>query len=1035
MLRVWPGCLIVLALGNAALRAQPEPSPPEMREDAELTAVFFLDADRGWAVGDRGVIWHTSDGGRNWGVQNSGTTCRLEAVQFLDANNGWAVGGWTQPYTHETHGVVLRTRDGGQSWQNLANPVLPGLAHARFFDARRGWALGDASPLFPTGVFRTEDGGRSWLPVPMGDAVGWASGDFRNPQGGCVAGLDGTLGIVTPGEIRPTRMPRIGPQRLARMQLAGEAGGWLVGDGGLVLTTKDAGLTWHPPAGPLPGGAMNLDCRALAVFGPHVWIAGAPGSVVLHSPDAGQTWQMQPTGQTAPLLSLMFLDEYRGWAVGSLGTIIHTRDGGQSWRPQRSGGRRVAVLGVFSEPDRIPLEIVALSSGSDAYLSAIEIVGRRDWGRAAAPADFSLARRTHAAVVAAGGSLASTAWQFPLPDAGLPMSLEALLTRWNAIHGGNAAARLEEHLVRRIRELRPEVIVTEDVSPRGENPLAHIVNQATLAAAAKAAAGNEFPQQVQVLALMPWKVKKVFTVQTFERQSVVNITPAQWSPRLGRNLADIAESGRSLLAGGISPSPRTIGLGLLIDHLPQATGRRDIMSGITLGPGSEARRQLSSPPPGDLEQLSRLAQKRHNVEQLLARIDRGDAAAGNWLGQIDNLTSGLPERHCGEILWQLAERHHRAGQGASAAEAMELLLVRYPRHALADSAALWLVRYYASSEVAWRARKASAYSVQLVSASSQREDAGQVAVPTTDKDGAPLEVVDRSQRAALAGLAHQQTAQPSMTAAQRAGRVLAVTKQFERTRPTLFADPLIQFPLAASQRHAPAAGPNRPPAQGLPLNVHGIWSSCAAAEEWLRDGKGAAPKRVVSVVTAAEKPRLDGRLDDPLWLTAKSVTLTGVAVHGSELPAVAALAFDNEFLYVALSCRKAPQLEYAASSEPRQHDSDLSEQDHVSLILDVDRDYATWWQLSVDHRGRPAASCFGDATWNPQWFIAAGGDDAWWTVEAAIPLAELGPSPPKVRDVWAVQVQRVIPQHGVQAASHPAAVAIRPEGIGLLVFE
>ena len=72
---------------------------------------------------------------------------------------------------------------------------------------------------------------------------------------------------------------------------------------------------------------------------------------------------------------------------------------------------------------------------------------------------------------------------------------------------------------------------------------------------------------------------------------------------------------------------------------------------------------------------------------LLARIDRGDAAAGNWLGQIDNLTSGLPERHCGEILWQLAERHHRAGQGASAAEAMELLLIRYPRHALADSAA------------------------------------------------------------------------------------------------------------------------------------------------------------------------------------------------------------------------------------------------------------------------------------------------------------------------------------------------------------
>ena len=67
----------------------------------------------------------------------------------------------------------------------------------------------------------------------------------------------------------------------------------------------------------------------------------------------------------------------------------------------------------------------------------------------------------------------------------------------------------------------------------------------------------------------------------------------------------------------------------------------------------------------------------------------------------------------------------------------------------------------------------------------------------------------------------------------------------------------------------------------------------------------------------------------------------------------------------------------------------------MTLLLDVDRDYATWWQLSVDHRGRPAASCFGDATWNPQWYIAAGGDESWWTVEAAIPLAELAPHGPR----------------------------------------
>ncbi|MCI0358815.1 MAG: hypothetical protein L0211_10070, partial [Planctomycetaceae bacterium] len=429
------------------------------------------------------------------------------------------------------------------------------------------------------------------------------------------------------------------------------------------------------------------------------------------------------------------------------------------------------------------------------------------------------------------------------------------------------------------------------------------------------------------------------------------------------------------------------------------------------------------------------AQKRHNVEQLLTRIDSGDAAAGNWLGQIDNLTSGLPERHCGEVLWQLAERYHRAGKSEAAAEAFELLMARYPRHPLADSAAMWLIQYYASSEVAWRNRKATAYTVQLVAATSQREDAAQASAATTDKDGAPLEVIDRSQTGGLAGVAQHETAQPSMTAAQRTGRVLAVTRQIERMRPTLFADPRIQFPLAAAQRRATHSAPNRPLTEGIPLNIHGIWSAAAAAEEWLKDGKGPAPKRVLSVVTAPEKPKLDGRLDDRLWQSAKSASLAGVAIDGSELPAVAAIAFDDEFLYVALSCKKAPAVDYSASREPRPHDSDLSQLDHVSLLLDVDRDYASWWQLSIDHCGRPAASCFGDPTWNPQWFIAAAGDQDWWTVEAAIPLAEFGPNPPKVRDVWAAQIQRVIPRHGVQAFSHPAAVNIRPDGLGLLVFE
>jgi photosystem II stability/assembly factor-like uncharacterized protein len=205
----------VVLIGRVELLAQPDASPQEMLQDAELTAVTFVDADRGWAVGDRGVIWHTADGGRSWKLQQSGVTCRLEAIQFLDADNGIAVGGWTQPYTHETHGVVLRCRR-RRSWQNTSDLTLPGLKHVRLFDARAGWALGDGSPLHPSGVFKTADGGAAGRRCPRAKQSAGSRATFAI-RPAAVAGFGGTLGLVT---------SRKSGRRTHRTSARGACSGW-----------------------------------------------------------------------------------------------------------------------------------------------------------------------------------------------------------------------------------------------------------------------------------------------------------------------------------------------------------------------------------------------------------------------------------------------------------------------------------------------------------------------------------------------------------------------------------------------------------------------------------------------------------------------------------------------------------------------------------------------------------------------------------------------------------------------------------------
>ncbi len=146
-------------------------------------------------------------------------------------------------------------------------------------------------------------------------------------------------------------------------------------------------------------------------------------------------------------------------------------------------------------------------------------------------------------------------------------------------------------------------------------------------------------------------------------------------------------------------------------------------------------------------------------------------------------------------------------------------------------------------------------------------------------------------------------------------------------------------------------------------------------------------------------------------------------------------AHDGEFLYVAVQCRRAPGVKYEESDAPRTHDADLQGQDRVSLLIDLDRDFATYYRLTIDHRGWTGDDCWGDATWNPTWFVAAKTTDANWTAEAAIPLDQLTGRYPKTGHIWAIGIQRTVPAVGFQSWTKPASTTVMPEGFGYLIFD
>lgn len=74
-----------------------------------LFFIDFIDTQTGWAVGEKGTILHTADGGKTWIKQKSCTKDKLMSVHFVDIQTGWAVG---------SNNTILHTSNGGESWEN-----------------------------------------------------------------------------------------------------------------------------------------------------------------------------------------------------------------------------------------------------------------------------------------------------------------------------------------------------------------------------------------------------------------------------------------------------------------------------------------------------------------------------------------------------------------------------------------------------------------------------------------------------------------------------------------------------------------------------------------------------------------------------------------------------------------------------------------------------------------------------------------------------------------------------------------------------
>ncbi len=1076
----------------------------ELKTDARLYDLCFV-GPNGWAVGDHGAIWRTADGGQSWIPQESTVDCPLRSVCFVDENNGIIVGGFARTFTQNGDGVVLRTQDGGKSWFRIPT-VLPPLYKVQLTDRSNGWAAGCSSESAPSGLFRTKNAGREWEAVRGKKNEGWDELRFFDEGNGIGIGQNGSLQSVrgTPGA-KIGKLPFSTGIRKPKVldffppQNGLPFNGWLVGDGGLLLGTNNFGEHWQIISGKLPEETMPLfDFNAVFGRGNDVWIAGSPGTYIFHSHDAGRSWERAPTGTTVPIRAVRFLDPQTGFAVGDLGTILATRDGGRSWNVQLRGGSRAALLGVFAKEEDIPFEMLVQLCAESGYLGAVELPLQSE-DHAQEEGGLSRRDRVHEAVVRCGGSGCSSSWGFPLEKSELNMPIEKIIERLEKENDGQGLRRFRQNLVKMIRIWKPNLLVSTD--PGLSEDAARRFLSAELQEAVRAAADPTiFPEQLTEAGLEPWAVDKYYLKLENGQSGEVNIKSNDLAVRIGRPIDEMSFLARGLIEPERSDRTVSVGFRPVVNRFQTASnGRNDLMSGIVLKPGGEARRIPMGTAVEEYETVRQRMVRRNQALGLLEKLANETTSAGKTRSNV-NFASGSREfvRNLdadagAQILWEMGRRYWVNGDWESAEETFKSMIESYPQHTLTAKAYVWLIRFYSGEETLWRLAREN----QL----SNNEELASVitTVSQTDPNGGADKQRSSRMRADgrnLSGVDKQHLLRKN----QLPSYADLLTQYF----PEISNEPKVRFALAANQRReAYSAEAKKFYFSRSVFPGEELWARRAKAEYWLlTPDKSQLPPEYrecplphVVAGFAKERPYLDGHFDDMLdkktWHAAsifpltpqklkadrgpgdlladsqlnptgeitlasvsadhlKNMPLTGKASSGNRPGATKAeqnrlrsqlfgtqtmFLYDRQCLYIGLRCRKADGFAYGPIDQaPRPRDPDLSKEDRVEILIDIDRDYGTYYKLTLDYRGWVSDECWGDKNWNPAWFVAREEDEEHWLIEAAIPLESLSETFPKSQDVWCIGLRRIVPGVGIECWNAENSDNLT-EGFGYLVFE
>lgn len=273
--------------------------------------IYFINKNVGWVVGTGGNLLKTTDGGTHWQKLSIPTSHKLMSVYFFDENTGFVMG-WNQSR--------FFTEDGGMTWDVKSDGDYLYYKDLHFIDDSTGFALNYGNSKLASTINR----GRNWNFYDIKDAM---SIHFISNKIGYCVGYQSNISKSINGGLSFTRItPPDNFSFFDHVYFCNENIGWLIGNSTWIIGTKDAGNNWE----------IQFECKTESNFLNDIyfindkegWIVGGQSSNlrqdtgIMHTTDGGTNWIEEDVNLDVELLSVFFIDNDNGWAVGRNGLIL-----------------------------------------------------------------------------------------------------------------------------------------------------------------------------------------------------------------------------------------------------------------------------------------------------------------------------------------------------------------------------------------------------------------------------------------------------------------------------------------------------------------------------------------------------------------------------------------------------------------------------------------------------------------------------------------------------------------------------------------